>query len=195
MAPTHYTTDLPIQSVESAHPAGAKLLAGAQEKLGFVPNMYGAMANLPALLETYQVGYAGFRETAGFRPDEQETIFLAISYENGCTYCLAAHSRLAEKLSGVPADCVAALREGGELPDPRLQALARFTRHLVRTGGRAAAAEVAAFREAGFTEVQILGIVLALAVKTISNTSNHLFGTPVDEAFAGHRVETLPAGA
>jgi hypothetical protein len=36
--------------VESAPPAGAKLLAGAQEKLGFVPNMYGAMANLGGVL-------------------------------------------------------------------------------------------------------------------------------------------------
>lgn len=195
MERTHYTTDLPIQSVESAPPAGAKLLAGAQEKLGFVPNMYGAMANLPALLQTYQVGYAGFRETAGFRPDEQETVFLAISYENGCTYCLAAHSMLGEKMSQVPADSLEALREGRELPDPRLNALATFTRHLVRSGGRPGEAEVAAFREAGFEEVQILGIVLALAVKTVSNYSNHLFATPVDEAFAGHRVEATPARA
>ncbi|MCS7704844.1 hypothetical protein N0018_34145, partial [Pseudomonas aeruginosa] len=37
---------------------------------------------------------------------------------------------------------------------------------------------------AGYGERQVLEIVLALAVKTLSNYANHLFHTPLDEMFA-----------
>ena len=46
------------------------------------PNMYSNMANAPALLSTYSHGYKLFRSESGFRPIEQEVIFLTISYEN-----------------------------------------------------------------------------------------------------------------
>ena len=46
------------------------------------------------------------------------------------------------------------------------------------------------FLEAGFTEANILEIILAIAVKTISNYSNHVFHTPVDEPFAAYEWRT-----
>jgi len=46
-------------------------------------------------------------------------------------------------------------------------------------------ADVNAFLGAGYSERQILEIVLAIAVKTLSNYANHLFHTPVDAIFAG----------
>ena len=45
-----------------------------------------------------------------------------------------------------------------------------------------------------FTEHQILYIVLAISVKTLSNYSNHLFHTQLDERFAS-RAWTAPAKA
>ena len=59
---------LPVQTPESDNPEGAELLNGAVSKLGFQPNMYGVMANMPALLKTYLQGYADFRATGGFAP-------------------------------------------------------------------------------------------------------------------------------
>lgn len=35
---------------------------------------------------------------------------LAVSQVNGCTYCTAAHSMIADKKSGVPADVLNAIR-------------------------------------------------------------------------------------
>ena len=69
--------------------------------LGFIPNMYADMANSPSALETYGVGYNFFRSDSGFTPVEQEVVFLTISHENGCEYCMAAHSMVGEKMSGV----------------------------------------------------------------------------------------------
>lgn len=186
-----YKSTLPLLTAASASAEGASLLETAQKKLGFVPNMYGAMANAPGLLETYQLGYERFRTHSGFSPAEQEVVFLAISFENGCDYCMAAHSFLADNVSKVPGEATEALRGGGRPADPKLAALAGFTRHLVRTRGRPGAAETEAFLVAGFNERQILEIILAIGVKTFSNYANHVFATPVDDMFRG-RTWTPP---
>ncbi|ABI56971.1 carboxymuconolactone decarboxylase family protein [Alkalilimnicola ehrlichii MLHE-1] len=178
-----YQMNLPLRTTEDSDPAVAAPLKKARENLGFVPNMYAGMANLPALLETYMTGYERFRAEAGFSPQEQEVIFLTISRGNGCDYCMAAHSVIADSMSGVPTEVTDALRDGEPLPDERLEALRRFTEVMRDTRGRPDTADVNAFLEAGYEEKHILGVILALAVKTLSNYSNHLFGPEVDAAF------------
>ncbi len=185
--------NLPLLTVASASAQGAPLLETAQKKLGFVPNMYGAMVNSPGLLETYQLGYERFRTGSGFTPAEQEVVFLAISFENGCDYCMAAHSFLADKMSKVPIDATEALRAGRLPSEPKLAALADFTRHMVRTRGRPTTEAARAFLAAGFSEHQVLAIILAIGVKTFSNYANHVFVTPVDEVFNGRAWTPLPA--
>jgi uncharacterized peroxidase-related enzyme len=164
------------------------LLSGAKARLGFVPNMYTYMANLPGILAGYLSTYDGFRKTAGFTPAEQETVFLTISRVNGCTYCTAAHSMIADKKSGVPAESLAALRDGGDLPDAKLDAVAKFTEAMVISRGNPGKEAVDAFLTAGYGEQQVLGVVLAIACKTFSNYVNHLAGTPVDDVFAPYQV-------
>jgi hypothetical protein len=46
----------------------------------------------------------------------------------------------------------------------------------------------AAFLAAGYSELQAMNVVLAAAVKTLSNYTNHLFDTVVDDRFAAYRV-------
>lgn len=182
---TYKMKTLMIQNAESA-PEGAKpLLQQAKSQMGFVPNMYGAMANQPALLKAYTSAYAAFRAEAGFAPAEQEVIFLTISRDNGCEYCVAAHSLVADAMSNVPLAVTNAIRDGKPAPDAKLGALATFTSSMVSSRGNPSDAEVSAFLEAGFDEKHILGIILAISVKTISNYTNHVFHTPVDSAFAG----------
>ncbi len=180
-----YKLTLPALGPEQAEPLAMNRLEEALDKLGFVPNMYSVMANSPGLLDTYIHGYDRFRALSGFSPAEQEVVLLAISRENGCTYCVAAHSFLADKMSGVPAAVTDAIRDGRPIPDARLAALHDFTRTMVVKRGLPDAADVGAFLAAGYSERQILEIVLAVAVKTISNYANHLFHTPVDRMFAG----------
>ncbi len=164
--------------------AAHALMAGAKAKLGFLPNMYTYMAKLPPVLDGYLRTYEDFRTQSGFSPAEQETVFLTISRVNGCHYCTAAHSMIAEKKSGVPADSLAALREGRPLPDPDLQAVAAFTEAMVVARGNPGKEAVDAFLAAGYGEKQVLGVVLAIACKTFSNYVNHLAATPVDDVFA-----------
>jgi len=175
-------------TLETATGEAKELLSGAKAKLGFLPNMYGYMANLPGVLDGYLSTYAAFRETAGFTPAEQETVFLTISRVNGCTYCTAAHSMLADKKSGVPADSLAALRDGSALPDAKLNAVAKFTEAMVVSRGSPDKQAVNDFLAAGYGEQQVLGVVLAIACKTFSNYVNQLGGTPVDDMFAAYKV-------
>lgn len=158
-------------------------LEGAKRRMGMIPNMYTRMANSPGMFETYLHGYERFRKDSGFSPAEQEVILLSISAENACEYCVAAHSVIADTSSKVPRDVTEAIRSGKPIPDARLRALAELTRAIVATRGRPEGKDVAPFLAAGYTEQQILELVLAVAVKTISNYVNHLFETPVDEAF------------
>ncbi len=160
-------------------------LRNAQAAFGFVPNMFAVMANAPGLLDTYVHGYERFRELSCFSPAEQEVVLLAISRENGCTYCVSAHSFMADNMSGVAVEVTDAIRDGQPIPDARLAALHGFTRIMVAKRGLPDRADVGAFLAAGYSERQILEIVLAIAVKTLSNYANHLFHTPLDAAFSG----------
>ena len=181
---SEYKLSLPTLSPDQAEPLARDRLQEVQKKLGFLPNMHTVMANSPGLLDTYIYGYDRFRESSGFTPAEQEVVLLAISRENGCTYCVAAHSFLADKMSGVPVKVTDAIRDGESIPDSRLAALHDFTRSMVVKRGLPRKADVQAFLAAGYSERQILEIVLAIAVKTLSNYANHLFHTPVDAMFA-----------
>jgi AhpD family alkylhydroperoxidase len=188
---------LSLQSIalESARPREREVLDTALREVGFIPNMYANMVHAPALLETYLVGYRLFRREAGFTPAEQEVVFLSISFENECAYCMAAHSSIADTKSRVPPAVTEALRRGEPVPDARLNALSRFTRALVVKRGRPSREELAAFLAAGYTERQVVYLVLAVGVKTFSNYSNHLFGTSVDEIFSARIWESSQRGS
>lgn len=180
-----------LQPVDHATSSGAQkqVLDTALKQVGFIPNMYAGMANAPAVLSTYLHGYGLFRTESGLTPAEQEVVFLAVSKTNNCTYCVAAHSMIADKKSGVPAEVLKAIRAGTPIPDARLAALYALTEEMVRQQGNPDAAKIKAFLDAGFAEKDILYIVLAISVKTLSNYTNHLFATPVDAGFAAYRVD------
>lgn len=179
-----FKTSLPLRTTEDPNPAVSAPLKAAQAGMGMVPNMYAAMVNLPALLDTYNHGYGKFRAEAGFTPVEQEVVFLAISRFNGCHYCVAAHSFVGDMMSKVPAEVTDAIRDGSPVPDARLEALRAFTHIMTESRGNPTPAQAGAFLEAGYTEEHILGIVLAISVKVISNYSNHIFHTELDAGFA-----------
>lgn len=184
MTKTYRIKNLPFLTIEAAQGKARSLLEGAQKKFGFIPNMYRAMANEPALFETYMSSYDLFRQECGFSPVEQEVIFLTISRANACEYCVAAHSFVADKMSKVPTDITDAIRDGRAVSDPKLETLREFTSRMVASRGRPSESEVNAFLGAGYSERSILGIILAISVKTLSNYTNHIFDTEPDAMFA-----------
>jgi uncharacterized peroxidase-related enzyme len=188
MSAAPFVKDLRPVDHASAQGPQKEILDIALKQVGFIPNMYANMANAPAVLSTYLHGYGLFRSESRLKPAEQEVVFLAISQVNGCGYCTAAHSMIADKMSGVPKDVLQAIRSGQPIPDARLAALYAMATEMVMSHGQPSAETVKSFLDAGYQERDLLYIVLAIAVKTLSNFSNHAFGTEVDERFAAYKL-------
>jgi alkylhydroperoxidase family enzyme len=82
---------------------------------------------------------------------------------------------------------LAAIRTGGPLADAKLQALTEITLRLLETRGLINKVDAQKFLSAGYQEQQILEIILAISVKTLSNCSNHIFHTNIDATFESYR--------
>jgi AhpD family alkylhydroperoxidase len=185
---------LPLLETADLSPRQSELLArGRKAAQGMLPNMYRAMAHNPALIDTYLYGYEALRKEAGFTPAEIEVIFLVISYENACDYCVAAHSLVADTLSRVPRMVTDAIRDGQEIPDPKLRVLAEVTREVLLLRGRPDPVTVQQLLDSGYEERHLLGIVLAIGIKTLSNYTNHLFDTPLDSVFKVREFKAFKA--
>ncbi len=184
-----YKIGLDAVELENANEQQKEILENAKKANGMIPNMYKNMVNLPALQNTYDSGYSQFRQDSEFTPAEQEVVLLTISIANSCGYCTAAHSYLAENVSNTPKDVIEAIRQGNKIQDDKLRALHEFTKVMNESRGNPTPEEAKKFLDAGYSEKQILAIILAQSVKTISNYSNHIFHTEVDEAFAGNKLE------
>lgn len=174
-------------SDEAAEGRAKELLEGARAKLGFVPNMYRGMAIVPGVLDSYLYGYDLFRK-GSFTAPEQEVVFLTISKLNDCRYCTAAHSMLAVNVSKLSEADTYAIRDDQPLSNAKLQALHDFTKVMFDSRGLPSIAQAEAFKAAGYSDAQILEIVLAISVKTISNYSNHVNHSKVDPQFAAFKV-------
>ncbi len=175
--------------LDNANEEQKQILEKAKKANGMIPNMYKNMVNLPGLQDTYDTGYQHFRKQSGFTPAEQEVVFLTLSINNGCDYCTAAHSFIADNMSKTPEEVTNAIREGKEIPDAKMKALSEFTKIMNESRGNPTPEQAKNFLDAGYKEIHILGIILAQSVKTISNYSNHIFHTEIDEAFAGRKLE------
>lgn len=171
------------KTIENADTISSEILENTKNAMGMIPNMYSTMANNPALLDAYLYSYKTFRQNAGFSSQEQEVIFLAISFENGCDYCMAAHSFVADKMSNLPEEITNAIRNNTDISDSKLKALSVFTKQMLEKRGLPSQENINAFLEVGYKENHILGVITALGIKTMSNYFNHVFNTPVDDAF------------
>ena len=189
-----YRISLQPINLSNADERTKELLEAAKKQVGMIPNMYKNMANFPAFLEIYGTGYNLFRKEGEFTPAEQEVIFLTISKENGCDYCMAAHSVVADMMSKVPIEVTEAIRNDTRIPDARLNVLSKFTSIMVIKRGRPSDEDVKEFLMAEYTEKHILSIILAISIKTISNYSNHIFHTPVDIMFKAREWSAYKLG-
>lgn len=181
-----------IYNTENAPEESKPLLNAAKEKFGFLPNMLGEFAESPALLE----GYLKLNDIVGktdFSPKEQQLAILAVSIENQCHYCSAVHSTILKNQLDVDASIVEAVRSGDQLINPKLDALVNYVRKVVSSRGFVDESDLKPFLDAGYTKRQALEVNLIVALKTISNYTNHMADTPLDEAFVPEKLEFATA--
>lgn len=158
-------------------------LEAAERRTGFVTNLNAVMAESPELL----AGYGALAEQFGkssLPPAAKHVVWITVSVENGCDYCVAAHSALAGRAK-LPGQLVQELRAGKALSDPELEPVRALTASLVARRGWVTPEEVDAFIAAGYTQRHVLDVILGVGMKTLSNYTNHIAHTPLDPAFQG----------
>lgn len=170
----------PLHDEATAPEAAREGLATTRKNFGMIPNLEGVMASAPALLKGYAALWDLFDETS-LSPVERQVVYLTANFENECDYCVPWHSLLARQ-AGMAAADIDALRAGGALETEKLDALSNFARQLIANRGKVSQAQLRAFFDAGYTDVQALEVILGLAVKTMSNYTNSVAGTPLDKA-------------
>lgn len=167
---------------ENTAPEGSKeSLANSRKSFGMVPGLHAVMAESPALLDAYKVVGELFQNSS-LDKDELTVVWQTVNVEHACHYCVPAHTAIAKGMK-VEDAITEALRNETALPNARLEALRTFTLSVVRDRGNVTDSGVQAFLDAGFTQAQILEVVLGVSMKVMSNYTNHLAKTPVDAAF------------
>lgn len=99
--------DVPVISLNLApaklSPAMAAYFKKCQDRLGFVPNVLLAYAFDTAKLESFVAMYNELmRGDSGLSKLEREMIAVAVSSQNRCYYCLAAHGAAVRRYSDNP---------------------------------------------------------------------------------------------
>jgi len=169
-----------IHSVETAPIETKPALEAARKRYGFLPNLLGELASAPPALNAYlQLGEL-FNQTS-LSPVARQVVLVTASITNNCTYCVAAHTA-GLKMAGLADDQIEAVRHGQPLADPVLDALRRFTLVLVDARGWVSEEQLSAFFAAGYSRANVLEVLVGIAMKTLSNYTNHLGGTPLDHA-------------
>ena len=157
-------------------------LAAAKKAYGAVPNLYRGFATNPATLKVYLAFNELLKEHGQLTPVEQQLVYLTVSAENGCTYCVGAHSVLSN-MAGMPETVLDDLRAQQPLSEPKLNQLREFTLSVMHHRGNVPEADLQALVSAGYDQGHVLEVLTILAQKTLSNYFNHMAQTPLDEMF------------
>jgi uncharacterized peroxidase-related enzyme len=168
--------------LETAPEASRPFLEMIRKSYKFIPNLYGTFANSPVLLE----GFLGLEiafEKGSLTAAERHLVLLTASVENDCKYCVAAHSTVLKSYLHVPAEVVSSVRSNEPLPDPKSNALVALTREIVAKRGHVEAQTIENFLAAGYGKDQILEVLMGVALKTISNYTDHISPNELDQAF------------
>ena len=173
-------------SIEASPAAAQPLLDAVKKQLGIVPNLFRVVGNSPAALE----GYLGLNAALGkglLDARTRERIALAVAELNGCDYCLSAHTYLGKNIAKLDDAELAANREGGS-SDAKADAALRFAAKVVRERGHVTDADVKTVKAAGYSDAQVIEIVLHVALNTLTNYVNEVAKTEIDFPVVTHRA-------
>lgn len=167
---------------ETTAPQGAaEVLARVKDRYGFIPNLAAMVAESPLTLDAV-LNLSGAFDKTSFTDVERQVILITISVVNGCDYCKTVHTALGRK-AGLDDLTVRSLLALAPLPDAKLNALRDFTRALVEERGRLQEEQVCGFLNAGYTNSQVFEVIMGVALKTLTNYSNHLTGARPNPEF------------
>jgi alkylhydroperoxidase AhpD family core domain len=168
---------LTIPTFEQSPEASRATLEAVNKKLGVLPNLFRLIGSSPAALAGY-MGLSGAL-TKALDARTRERIALAVSQFNGCDYCLSAHSYIAQNMMTMSAQEVA-LNRKGQSTDAKANAAVAFAVAVTSQRGQVNNWDLAAIRDAGFSDAEIIDIVALVADTTFTNYLNNVAQTEID---------------
>lgn len=155
----------------------ATTLAQVEASLGMVPNLFATLAKSSASLD----GYLGLKKTLSrgrLTARQREILSLVAGQENGCQYCLSAHTHLAKAAGLSEAEVVQA--RSGRTDDPFERALASFAREVILRRGHISDEALRNAQKAGIDDGLVIEIIANVALNTLTNYVNEVAKTAVD---------------
>jgi uncharacterized peroxidase-related enzyme len=153
------------------------LFEAVKAKMGKVPNMMKTMAHSPGLLESY-LSFSGALNKGVLPEVVRQQIALFVSQENGCEYCVSAHTMIGRH-AGLTREQTVQARQG-HAADAKQQAVLDLVQSILDWRGDVTGEQFTAAQEAGLTEAEIVEIVGHVALTTFTNYINQLSHTVVD---------------
>lgn len=181
--------DFTVPTRDDVSPANQAIFDALTSKLGFVPNLYATLAHSENALGSYLALQNAKSSITG---KAREVVNLVVSQVNECAYCLAAHTAIGGMV-GFTGDQILEIRSGRARFDAKLDALARVTRNITERRGHADQALVDAFFAAGWTEENLIDVIVTIGDKTVTNYLHATTEVPVD--FPEAPALTRPAEA
>jgi len=174
-------SDFKLHDKDSAPEDSKKLLEGSEKEMGMIPNLHAVMAEAPGLLKAYQDVHGLFANSS-FDENELTVVWQTINVYHSCHYCVPAHTAIAKQM-GADNSITKQLKDGATLDDSKLQALRIFTEAMLEKRGQVSETDLKGFYDAGYGHRQVLEVILGIAQKTMSNYTNAIAETPIDEPF------------
>jgi uncharacterized peroxidase-related enzyme len=168
-----------------------------QQKAGFVPNVFLALAHRPAEWRAFMAYHDALllKDSGSLSKGEREMIIVATSAANQCLYCVVAHGailRIYEKKPLV-ADQVAVNHRKADIT-PRQKAMLDFAMKVCTASHTVEDADFAALREHGFSDEDAWDIGAITAFFGLSNRMANLTGMrPNDEFYLMGRIPKTKA--
>ena len=162
-----------------------------QEKSGFVPNVFLALANRPDEFRAFFAYHEALMEKeGGLTKGEREMIVVATSAHNQCIYCVVAHGailRIREKNPQL-ADQIATNYRKTDIT-PRQKAMLDFALKVSKISHEINNADIDDMRELGFSNDDIWDIGAISALFALSNRMANLTSMrPNDEFYLLGRI-------
>lgn len=169
---TNFT--VPVREEVSAN--NQAIFDNLQKMLGFVPNLYAFYAHSETALADY---LALQNRKSSLRAKEREVVNLVVSQINDCRYCQAAHTAIG-KMQGFSDEQIIEIRKAEISFDARLDALAKFVRETAERRGNPSPEAVENLFAAGYTQGNLVDIVIVIGDKIVSNYLHSITQLPID---------------
>lgn len=162
---------------ELANGRAKELLDDVQQAFGVVPNATKVMANSPAVLASY-LAFSQAMGQAAIGPKLHNQVKLATSESNSCDYCTSILSAVGPQ-AGLTADDIRAGRTA-VAEDRRADAALKFANTVLDSRGKVSDEQLAALREVGFGDAEIVEIVASVVLGCFTNFLNNVADTELD---------------